>query len=87
MERRLQKILTDIKSSSYPQVQHALLELRTLLQTHRPTTAAQKLRKSGITKILMRFLHKKHEKLIYLSLSILGTCCLELETREMVSIP
>lgn len=85
-QKDYQQLHETLRSHSYKDVQKALAEIRILLQDNKShVKVASRLRMSGITKILIKIIHKKYSKLLCLAMSVLSTCALELETRILVN--
>jgi hypothetical protein len=85
-DHHYQRLHETLRSHSYKDVLKALTEIRTLLQDNKShVKVATRLRATGITKILIKIIHKKYSKLLCLAMSVLSTCALELETRILVN--
>lgn len=85
-DHHYQQLHETLRSHSYKDVLKALTEIRTLLQDNKShVKVATRLRATGITKILIKIIHKKYSKLLCLAMSVLSTCALELETRILVN--
>ncbi|KAG8230684.1 hypothetical protein J437_LFUL010761, partial [Ladona fulva] len=73
------RLMQKLRSSSPSVVYQALIEIRT--KEVNSANGVAFLRKSGALKYFVKFLQKPNEKILDVTLSILGNCCLENETR------
>jgi hypothetical protein len=75
-------IFSKLNSSSSCVVYDGLIELRSNITK---TKGLKILRENEILKVLVDLLHKPNEKILDMSLSILGNCCLDSHCRNEVS--
>jgi hypothetical protein len=76
-------IFLKLKSSSSCVVYNGLLELRSNITKIKG--GLKTLRENEVLKLLVDFLHKPNEKILDVTLSILGNCCLDIDCRNEVS--
>jgi hypothetical protein len=76
-------IFLKLKSSSSCVIYDGLLELRSNITKTKGGLKA--LRENEVLKVLVDFLHKPNEKILDVTLSILGNCCLDSGCRNEVS--
>jgi hypothetical protein len=76
-------IFSKLKSSSSCVVYNGLLELRSNIT--KTKGGLKTLRDNEVLKVLVDFLHKPNEKILDVTLSILGNCCLDSDCRNEVS--
>jgi hypothetical protein len=72
-----------LKSSSSCDVYNGLLELRSSIT--KTKGGLKTLGENDVLKVLVDFLHKPNEKILDVTLSILGNCCLDSDCRNEVS--
>lgn len=81
-EKCIKLILNGLKSSSATRVQETLLQIRSKVIV---TESGVKLfRECGGLEFLLPHLRKPNEKILDITLSILGNCCLEEESSLLV---
>lgn len=76
-------IFSKLKSSSSCVVYNGLLELRSNIT--KTKEGLKTLRENKVLKLLVDFLHRPNEKILDVTLSILGNCCLDSDCRNEVS--
>lgn len=77
-------IFLKLKSSSSSVAYEGLLEIRSNIM--KAKDGFKVLRENNILNELVSFLHKPNEKILDVTLSILGNCCLDSDCRNEVSI-
>lgn len=82
-EAKEEYIFSKLKSSSSCVVYNGLLELRSTITKTKEDLKT--FREKGVLKLLVDFLHKPNEKILDMTLSILGNCCLDSDCRNEVS--
>jgi hypothetical protein len=75
-------IFSKLNSSSSCVVYDGLLELKSNVTK---TKGLKALSENGILKVLVDFMHRPNEKILDMSLSILGNCCMDSHCRNEVS--
>jgi hypothetical protein len=76
-------IFSKLKSSSASVAYDGLLEIRSNIT--KTKEGYKVLRENEVLKELVNFLHKPNEKILDVTLSILGNCCLDSDCRNEVS--
>jgi len=81
---REKDIFLKLKSSESSVAYDGLLQIRSNFAKTRE--GCKTLRENNVLKDLVNLLHKSNEKILDLTLSVLGNCCLDSDCRNEVSI-